>query len=314
MKKIILIIIILNLYLIGLSQTIGINYLHKTHFDKIEIDCGNNIVVNLKYPAYNYKDSLTNEANTIDLLLNTVKPVLDNLTLDKTMSYSIILEYPISCAGIVCKKKESFKVNVMRNNVDTKEYLATEYGDSLTPKLTNIIKFQQDNILIAISDLSKLDSIKRIDFKKLLAKHTKKVMQEKLYKFDINTKYTYSNGEFKINYLIKVRKRKPYLAIRPSIGIGAGLIKGQLVNNGSVLVESSFNDYGKGAIRLYAQYEYFANYNGNTIYSSGFINLGANLAISVYECHPFRSMGATLKDPAMLVKNSLIIPHYIFSH
>ena len=38
------------------------------------------------------------------------------------------------------------------------------------------------------------------------------------------------------------------------------------------------------------------------------------LAISVYGCHPFRSMGATLKDPAMLIKKSLVIPHYIFSH
>jgi len=37
------------------------------------------------------------------------------------------------------------------------------------------------------------------------------------------------------------------------------------------------------------------------------------MAISVYGCHAFRSMGATLKDSAMLVKKSLIISHYIFS-
>jgi len=38
------------------------------------------------------------------------------------------------------------------------------------------------------------------------------------------------------------------------------------------------------------------------------------VAISVYGCHLFRSMGATLKDPAMLVKKSLVTSHYILSH
>jgi hypothetical protein len=222
---------------------------------------------------------LSNEAATIHLLTETVRPILKNLKPVKSTAYTITIEYPISCAGIVCKEKENFRVEVTENN-NSKDYLATEFGKSLTPKPINIIRFRGDFIQIMISDLSKLDSLENIDFKALLSKHTKKVFREKLYKYDLNCKYTYSNGEFENDYVIRLKKRKPYLAIRPSVGIGAGLIKGHLVNNGTFLIETSFNDYGKGAIRLYAQYEYMANYDDNSVYGSGFLNLGANMNFS----------------------------------
>jgi hypothetical protein len=280
MKKLLLLFTLFNLFQIGFSQIIGINYLHKNHYDKLEIDCRNDIVVNLRYPAYNYTDSLTNLSNTIDLLINTVKPILKNLNIENEKSYSITIEYPITCSGIECRKKENFKVSVIENELNSKEYWATEFGETLTPKLINKIQFKGDYIQILISDLSRLDSLESINFKKCLNQYSKKVFQEKLYKYDLSSKFSYSQNVFKIDYVKYNKKRKPYLAIRPSIGIGAGLVKGQLVNNGTILIESSFNDYSKYAIRLYAQYEYVANYDKKSIYSSGFVNLGANLNLS----------------------------------
>lgn len=280
MKQLLINIIFLLFSITGFTQIIGIDYFHKIHTDIMEIKCDNYTNIKLKYSAFNYKDSLRHEVYTIDLLVNSAQRILKNLNLNKNSSYELILEYPISCAGIVCDKKEKFQFEIKEINANSKTYLAIEYGDSLVQKPINIIRFQEDFVQITIAEFSQLDSIENIDFKSFFANFTEYVHQEKLYKYDISSIYSYHQGIFKKEKIIKIRKEKPYIAIRPSVGIGIGLIKGRLINNGSILIETSFNDVGLRAIRLYAQYEIFTNYIENKVHTSGFINLGANLNLS----------------------------------
>ena len=280
MKRILLTFVTLWFSITGFSQIIGIDYFHKIHTDILEIQCDNSVNIKLKYPAYNYKDSLKHEAYTIDLLVYSAKRVLKKLQLNKNKSYELILEYPITCAGIECKEKEEFSFEIKEINNDSKGYIAYNYGDSIAQKPTHIIRFQEDFLQISISDFSQLDSIKKIEFQPFFVNYTKHIHQEKLYKYDLHSVYAYHQGEFEKERIVKVRKEKPYIAIRPSIGIGVGIVKGKLINNGSILIESSFNDVGRGAIRIYAQYELFTNYIDNKVYTSGFVNLGANLNLS----------------------------------
>ena len=112
MKRIIIGFYFLLFFISGFSQFIGFNYLHKTHYDLLEVQCFDDVLIKIKYPAYAYKDSLKNEANSIDLLVNSSQQVLKKLNLNKNLSYEIILEYPISCSGIVCEKKENLNVTV----------------------------------------------------------------------------------------------------------------------------------------------------------------------------------------------------------
>jgi len=280
MKRTLLTIVLLFFSLIGFSQIIGIDYYHKVHTDKLEIKCNQSVTINLKYPAFNYRNSLSHEAYTIKLLINSAKRILNKLELDKNESYELILEYPITCAGIECKEKEKFKFELQKSDPEKETYSASDYGDSIKRISVNIIRFQEDFIQIEYSDISQLDSILNIDFDSFFKTYTEYVKEQKLYKYALYSFYSYQHNEFEKERIIKMRRERPYIAIRPSAGIGVGVIKGKLINNGSILIESSFNDTGKGAIRLYTQYELFTNYVENKIYTSGFINLGANLNLS----------------------------------